>query len=215
MRPGYCDQADHSSAAPQQNPVSLVGLARGRNCILIADDRVGGPSVRVRRHDAPCARDVGQPRVARPCSLARWKRVAASAAVDSSPPHAVCGAGRARRCRGRTPPAPTRGTPGELEHRPRDDCRSLGRYRPANTGCCSQRGRALWSRIIFCAAALQQNPVSLVGLVRGRNGRGGVDDRVGGQSVRMRRRGVPCVRDVGLPRVARARGLARWKRVAS
>jgi hypothetical protein len=81
--------------------------------------------------------------------------------VGSSSPQDVRGAGRARRCRGRTPPAPRRGTPGALQARAPVSVRSLESYRPANTGCCSQRGRALWSRIIFCAAALQQNPVSL------------------------------------------------------
>jgi hypothetical protein len=36
----------------------------------------------------------------------------------------------------------------------------------ANTGCCRQCGRPLWSRIAFSAAALQQNPVSLACLTR-------------------------------------------------
>ncbi len=33
--------------------------------------------------------------------------------------------------------------------------------RRANTGCCSHGDRPLWSRITFCAVAVQQNPVSL------------------------------------------------------
>ena len=76
-------------------------------------------------------------------------------------PKASVARGRARRCRGRTPPAPKRGTPGDPEDRAREGGRSLGRCRPANTGCCSHGGRGIMSRRSFSTAAVQQNPVSL------------------------------------------------------
>jgi hypothetical protein len=42
-------------------------------------------------------------------------------------------------------------------------CRVREASPPANTGCCSHGDRPLWSRITFCAVAVQQNPFSLAG----------------------------------------------------
>ena len=109
------------------------------------------------------------------CRSAACRSSARSGAVEASECGAACALiptpGRPWRGQGEAMPGAYTagaklGTPGGLWHRARPDGRSLGTCRPANTGCCSQRGRALWSRIIFCAAALQQNPVSLGRVVR-------------------------------------------------
>ena len=102
---GIMRRRSFSAPAVQQNPVSLEGLVRGRNCTRVADKNVDRRSVRMRRRDAPCVVDVGLPRVARPRGLAPWKRVSPATRQHSPPRPDVRDAGRARRCRGRTPPA--------------------------------------------------------------------------------------------------------------